>query len=124
MLLDGASQPAVTLAVIQLCNQAYQSGNVNFVDLQRGEEWAHGSLAMNLFNTIVPPNAFNKTWTYCGFNASSRAVLSNADSYHPGGVNTMFSDGSVKFMKDSISQTTWWALGTRQGGEVTSADSY
>ena len=88
MLQDGASQPAVTLAVIQLCVQAYQSGNSGFVDLQRGEEWAHGSMAMNMFNTIVTPNAFNKTWTHCGFNASSRAVLSNADSFHPGGINT------------------------------------
>ena len=30
------------------------------------------------------------------------------------------SDGSVKFMKDSINQRTWWALGTRAGGEVVS----
>jgi prepilin-type N-terminal cleavage/methylation domain-containing protein/prepilin-type processing-associated H-X9-DG protein len=124
MLQDGASQPAVTLAVIQLCVQAYQSGNAGNVDLQRGEEWAHGSMAMNMFNTIVTPNAYNRTWTHCGFNASSRAVLSNADSYHPGGVNTLLADGSVKFMKDSISQPIWWALGTRQGGEVISADSY
>jgi prepilin-type N-terminal cleavage/methylation domain-containing protein/prepilin-type processing-associated H-X9-DG protein len=124
MLLDGSSQPAVTLAAIQLCNQAYNSGSANFVDLQRGEEWAHGSMAMNMFNTIVTPNAYNKTWTHCGLNASSRAVFSNADSLHPGGVNTLFSDGSVKFVKDSINQRTWWALGTRQGGEVLSSDSY
>jgi prepilin-type N-terminal cleavage/methylation domain-containing protein/prepilin-type processing-associated H-X9-DG protein len=124
MLLDGSSQPALTLAAIQLCNQAYQSGTASFIDLQRGEEWAHGSMAMNMFNTIVTPNAFNKTWTHCGLNASSRAVFSNADSLHPGGVNTLFSDGSVKFVKDSVGQTIWWALGTKQGGEVVSADSY
>jgi prepilin-type N-terminal cleavage/methylation domain-containing protein/prepilin-type processing-associated H-X9-DG protein len=124
MLQDGASQPAVTLSVIQLCVQAYQSGNSSFVDLQRGEEWAHGSMAMNMFNTIVTPNAYNRTWTHCGLNASSRAVLSNADSYHPGGVNTLLADGSVKFIKDSINQSTWWALGTKQGGEVIGSDSY
>ena len=33
-------------------------------------------------------------------------------------------DGSVKFIKDSINQATWWALGTRNGGEVISSDSY
>jgi prepilin-type processing-associated H-X9-DG protein len=81
-------------------------------------------MAMNMFNTIVPPNAFNDQWTHCGLNASSRAVLSNADSYHPGGVNTLMSDGSVKFMKDSINQRTWWALGTKSNGEVVSSDSY
>jgi prepilin-type N-terminal cleavage/methylation domain-containing protein/prepilin-type processing-associated H-X9-DG protein len=124
MLMDGASQPAVTLSVIQLCVAAYQSGSSAYIDLQRGENWAHGSMAMNMFNTIVTPNAYNDQWTHCGLNASSRAVLSNADSYHPGGVNTLFADGSVKFIKDAISQPIWWALGTRQGGEVISSDSY
>jgi prepilin-type N-terminal cleavage/methylation domain-containing protein/prepilin-type processing-associated H-X9-DG protein len=124
MLYDGASAPAVTLSVIQLCNNAYKSGNANFIDLQRGENWAHGVMAMNLFNTIVTPNAFSRTWTHCGMNASSRAVLSNADSFHAGGVNVAMGDGSVKFIKDSISQTIWWGLGTKANGEVISADSY
>ena len=124
MLYDGQSAPALTLAVIQQCNAAYQSGSASYVDLQRGENWAHGSMAMNMFNTIVPPNAFNKTWTHCGLNASSRAVLSNADSYHSGGINVLMGDGSVKFIKDSINQYTWWALGTKAGGEVISADAY
>ena len=124
MLYDGQSAPALTQAVIQLCNQAYQSGSASYVDLQRGENWAHGSMAMNMFNTIVTPNAYNRTWTHCGLNASSRAVLSNADSYHPGGINVVMGDGSVKFIKDTINQATWWALGTKAGGEVISADAY
>jgi hypothetical protein len=33
-------------------------------------------------------------------------------------------DGSVRFIKSSISQVTWMALGTKAGGEVISADSY
>jgi prepilin-type processing-associated H-X9-DG protein len=47
-----------------------------------------------------------------------------ANSNHPGGVNVGFADDSVKFIKDSISVTTWWALGTRNMGEVVSSDSY
>jgi prepilin-type processing-associated H-X9-DG protein len=47
-----------------------------------------------------------------------------ATSNHPGGVNVGFGDGSVKFIKDTISYQTWWGLGTRMGGEVISADSY
>ena len=49
---------------------------------------------------------------------------SNATSAHPGGANIMMGDGSVRFVKDSINIQTWWALGTRNGGEVVSADSY
>jgi len=45
-------------------------------------------------------------------------------SNHPGGVNIGFADGSVKFVKDSVNLQSWWALGTRAGGEVISADSY
>jgi len=47
-----------------------------------------------------------------------------ANSNHPGGVNVGFSDGSVKFIKDSIALPTWWALGSRAMGEVISSDSY
>jgi prepilin-type N-terminal cleavage/methylation domain-containing protein/prepilin-type processing-associated H-X9-DG protein len=45
-------------------------------------------------------------------------------SYHPGGVNALLADGSVRFMKSSIAGTTWRALGTIAGGEVISADQY
>jgi len=47
-----------------------------------------------------------------------------ARSRHPGGVNTVFCDGSVKFIKNSISLNTWRALSTSQGNEVVSSDAY
>jgi prepilin-type processing-associated H-X9-DG protein len=45
-------------------------------------------------------------------------------SRHPGGVNAMMGDGSVRFIKNTVSLVTWRALGTRNGGETISADSY
>lgn len=45
-------------------------------------------------------------------------------SNHPGGVNVCFGDGSVRFIKNTISATAWWAIGTRNGGEVLSSDQY
>ena len=47
-----------------------------------------------------------------------------ARSYHPGCVNALFGEGSVHFIKNTISAPTWRALGTVYGGEVISADSY
>ena len=47
-----------------------------------------------------------------------------ASSFHPGGVNVLLMDGSVRFVKSGISLTVWQALGTRAGGEVISADAY
>ena len=48
----------------------------------------------------------------------------NVNSRHPGGANVLFADGSVHFLKSSISIKTYWALGTRGNGEVVSSDSY
>jgi prepilin-type N-terminal cleavage/methylation domain-containing protein/prepilin-type processing-associated H-X9-DG protein len=50
--------------------------------------------------------------------------LVTVSSNHPGGVNVCFADGSVRFVKDSVSLQSWWAIGTRNGGEVLSSDSY
>ena len=45
-------------------------------------------------------------------------------SYHPGGVNVGFADGSVRFIKNSVDGQAWRALGTVQGGEVIGGDAY
>ncbi len=45
-------------------------------------------------------------------------------SMHPGGANMLFADGSVHFLKSSISPIPWRAMATRNYGEVISADSY
>jgi prepilin-type processing-associated H-X9-DG protein len=56
-------------------------------------------------------------WSWLSLNIAAR-------SRHAGGVNTLMADGSVKFIKDSINVVTWQALGSRNGGEVVSADGY
>ena len=72
-------------------------------------DWAQGA-CLNLFSN--PP-------------CESKSPTFNAPrSYHSGGVNALMADGSVKFMKNSISLPTWRALASSQGGEVLSADSY
>ena len=47
-----------------------------------------------------------------------------ASSNHPAGVNVTMSDGSVRFVKSTVSQQAWWAIGTRNGREVVSSDAY
>jgi prepilin-type N-terminal cleavage/methylation domain-containing protein/prepilin-type processing-associated H-X9-DG protein len=110
-------------AALTACDAAWRAGRN--IDRQRGRDWAHGCVGQTLFNTIVTPNSKDHPWSVCS-NVGSTAlgVFSNASSFHPGGVNTLFTDGSVKYMKDTISLQVWWGLGTRNGGEVVSADSY
>jgi prepilin-type N-terminal cleavage/methylation domain-containing protein/prepilin-type processing-associated H-X9-DG protein len=59
-------------------------------------------------------------------NWQSRCSYANTGfkSHHPGGANFAFVDGSVHFLKQSIAMTTYCALGSRNGGEVVSADAY
>jgi prepilin-type N-terminal cleavage/methylation domain-containing protein/prepilin-type processing-associated H-X9-DG protein len=118
------NNPAGVQSGIQTCSSAWNSKSGS-VDVQRGDSWMHGSMAMTLFNTVVTPNGESVQWTYCSDTGSGSASrFSNSDSYHPGGVNVLMADGHVQFVKNSINPTTWWALGTIAGGEVVSADSY
>jgi prepilin-type N-terminal cleavage/methylation domain-containing protein/prepilin-type processing-associated H-X9-DG protein len=47
-----------------------------------------------------------------------------AYSLHSGGANALFGDGSVKFLKETISPATFAAIMTRACGEITSSDAY
>jgi prepilin-type processing-associated H-X9-DG protein len=44
--------------------------------------------------------------------------LASARSRHTNGVNVLFCDGSVKFISNSVSLTTWQALGTMSSGDL------
>jgi prepilin-type N-terminal cleavage/methylation domain-containing protein/prepilin-type processing-associated H-X9-DG protein len=51
-------------------------------------------------------------------------AFAGARGRHPGGVNVLMGDGSVRFVKNSINGATWIALGSISSGEVISSDSY
>jgi prepilin-type N-terminal cleavage/methylation domain-containing protein/prepilin-type processing-associated H-X9-DG protein len=51
-------------------------------------------------------------------------VMFGSRSRHPGGVNVCLADGSVRFVKNSVSYFTWQAVSTTQGGEAVSSDAW
>ena len=57
----------------------------------------------------------------CSINCSNSQGIY---SFHAGGSNVGFCDGSVRFLKEGASVPTVLALTTRNGAEVVSADSY
>ena len=60
----------------------------------------------------------------CNDQAHQWGAFSGTRSRHPGGVNTLFGDGSVHFIKNSIGPMTWVQLGSINGGEVIGSDQY
>jgi prepilin-type N-terminal cleavage/methylation domain-containing protein/prepilin-type processing-associated H-X9-DG protein len=94
-----------------------------------GRTWITGYYTATRYNHLIPPNriscAFNDVGATTIASATNEgATASTASSRHPGGVNVLFADGSIHFVKNSISNVTWWALGSRNGGEVVSSDAY
>ncbi len=95
-----------------------QSGN-GVWNPRRGEQWINGHFGNTLYNHFYTPNQTAK-WD-CG-NASHNKALTSARSAHSGGVNLLLCDGSVRFVRDSVPETVWRAVGTRAGGEVVPGD--
>ncbi len=118
-----------TLLGLQACATSMVTAGAAIQDA-RGYRWAMGMIGYTMFNTIQTPNDSQYPFGVCrgpdtnSSNYPDDASYADANSMHPGGVNTLFADGSVRFIKNSIARFTWWSLGTRASGEVISADAY
>jgi prepilin-type N-terminal cleavage/methylation domain-containing protein/prepilin-type processing-associated H-X9-DG protein len=91
---------------------------------QKGIDWLLDTCGKGGgYSHIMTPNK-KACWYGTGDNGNTDTTVVGASAYHSGGVNTCFLDGSVKFIKESVSNPTWWALATKAGGEVVDANSY
>jgi prepilin-type processing-associated H-X9-DG protein len=121
-------------------NEFVASALSNAAVINIGWRWGQGRPVMTHFSTVMQPNTLS-----CSRNAPTGGNtddynVTNAASYHPGGVVAAFADGSVRFISDTIdagdatafsyqfnpNNTTrptaslfgiWGALGTRSGEE-------
>jgi prepilin-type N-terminal cleavage/methylation domain-containing protein/prepilin-type processing-associated H-X9-DG protein len=105
-------------------DQAYQDcQSVNILDLTKqgnsnaGGPWMSDGHTPARYYHAFPPNTRS-----CMF--PPQRISTTANSRHPGGVNVCMADGSVRFFKSAINIIPWRAIGTRNGGEVISSDSY
>jgi prepilin-type N-terminal cleavage/methylation domain-containing protein/prepilin-type processing-associated H-X9-DG protein len=91
---------------------------------RQGMSWVMGEMCCTTYNHVATPNS--RTCASLGFpgTMANMAMQVPPSSNHPGGVNILFGDGTVRFVKSAVALSTWRALGTRNGGEVVSADSY
>jgi prepilin-type N-terminal cleavage/methylation domain-containing protein/prepilin-type processing-associated H-X9-DG protein len=89
-----------------------------------GQSWAYAIVGYSLGSVLQAPNPPYPSCSTNGTGAGQNPGSVNMNSFHPGGACVLMCDGSVRFLKDSTNITTVWALGSRAGGEVLSADSY
>jgi prepilin-type processing-associated H-X9-DG protein len=133
----GAAGLPVAQQLVAAC-KSIPGGTVPVEDAGTGYAWMYtqGYDTMNIsYSHVMTPNSYSCTGAESGwFGAQGNFTsdssgggwlgASSATSNHPGGVNVGMGDGSVKFLKDSVSLQTWWGLGTRNQGEIISSDSY
>jgi prepilin-type N-terminal cleavage/methylation domain-containing protein/prepilin-type processing-associated H-X9-DG protein len=87
----------------------------------KGEWWAYGGTMIYSHTNL--PNRFACDYDDQREDSQAKSTLVNASSNHPGGVNVLFMDGSVRFIKSSVGIQPWYAIATPDGGEVVSSDS-
>ncbi len=126
-IIDGTSNTMLMAEVIIAKDTTGTSG----IDT-RGDVY-NDDIPCTMFMAYTAPNATipDQILNYCNYpfqnnppcikNAQSFAA---ARSFHPGGVNAMYADGSVRFAKSSVNVVVWRALSTISGGEVIDASSY
>ena len=101
-------------------------GTVSFPDpawtVYAGRAWISGwGHAGGIYMHVLPING-RSCHIYGG--ETDGNILVTAGGAHHGGVNTLFGDGSVRFLREKTALPIWWALGTRDGGEVVGSDAY
>ena len=109
---------------LEQCAQLWRSGGGRQGKTDTlGESWALGLVGYSQGGVAATPNKYPNCNTDGG--GTIESVGSHGlSSFHSGGVNVLLLDGSVRFLKDSISDQTLWGLGSMKQGEIISADSY
>jgi prepilin-type N-terminal cleavage/methylation domain-containing protein/prepilin-type processing-associated H-X9-DG protein len=89
----------------------------------KGEWWIQGDRQM--YSHTQMPNRRACGYSNIGATGGRGDITMNpASSLHPGGVNVLLGDGSVKFVKNSVNYIIWYSVATPNGGETVSSDAW
>jgi prepilin-type N-terminal cleavage/methylation domain-containing protein/prepilin-type processing-associated H-X9-DG protein len=112
-LFNETNTTALIVGNTYRCN-SWDYGPTNGITY-RGLEYYRGLAALSNYTHTIPPNYNGYD---CGDDTTFNTAHIAARSYHTGGVNVCFADGSVHFISNGITFATWQALGTRAAGDL------
>ena len=131
-IIDGTSN---TLAMIEMRQAPSPGGNPLAVD-RRGRLWNDDSACYEV-SMRMGPNSQLPDYAACvnapvnglpcinDTNSANSLLFYQAPrSRHAGGVNALFCDGSVHYIKNTVNVPVIQGLSTIRGGEVLSSDQY
>jgi len=125
--IQDTGNQAAALAGVQIC-KGIPGPTVSKAGWWIGFSWTLSfpwHIPTNRYTHYNTPNGLtciNATDQCCGYGGTGPMIT--ATSNHPAGVNVCFTDGSVRFVKDSVSPNVWWAIGSRNIGETLSSGDY
>jgi prepilin-type N-terminal cleavage/methylation domain-containing protein len=89
-----------------------------------GASIINGDMQQTMYNHLLPPNSQIRDCDGGGYiDGNNEAAIVSARSRHPGIVNVVAADGSVRAVKNTVNPALWQAYGTAKGGEIISADA-
>jgi prepilin-type N-terminal cleavage/methylation domain-containing protein len=89
---------------------------------KQGYSWVMGEMCCTIYNHMSLPNATSCASTGYPGGMQNMAMVVPPSSKHIGGVNLVLADGSVQFITNSVTLTTWRALGSRNAGDIVGND--
>jgi prepilin-type N-terminal cleavage/methylation domain-containing protein/prepilin-type processing-associated H-X9-DG protein len=121
-ILDGTSQ------TVLIGDRAWQQTNGIWAGAPNGGITRSGPLNPWTYATAPSSCLVLAHNNWINIRSDADGGLDDFSSNHTGGVNLLFGDGSVHFLRsitgDGQEHRDFWALGTRAGGEVISALDY
>ena len=92
-----------------------------------GESWFLSGLHFTNYNHCTTPNVASPDCSFDPFPEELHARFMHSGVFaarraHPGGVNALLMDGSVRLVSGATDLAVWRAIGSRNGGEVVSGD--
>ncbi len=85
----------------------------------KGSDWLTGEFGFSLYNHVLAPDS-NSCTNGTAFQQGAWTSSSN----HNNGVNLLFADGHVIFVKDTIGIAVWRAIGSRNGHELVDVSGF